>query len=155
MRRTPECWHRTIRMGAVAFALAATACPSAIAEQGATTTADPGHRPRGPRLPWPSTNAVGKRSDGGWSVLACVALVLAACGGLAVASRRIGPRGAGGTMMQVVGRVGLSPKHSVYLLRIGRRVLVVGAGPQGPPALIAELDEVPEETSAPRNGAES
>ncbi len=49
----------------------------------------------------------------------------------------------------------LSPKHSVYLLRVGRRVLVVGAGPQGPPALIAELADEPQEPPAPQRGAES
>ncbi len=42
----------------------------------------------------------------------------------------------------------LSPKHAVYLLRVGRRVLVVGAGPQGPPALITELDDVPQDPPA-------
>ena len=40
-----------------------------------------------------------------------------------------------------VSRVSLSPKHSVYLLRAGRRLLLVGAGPQGAPALISELDD--------------
>ena len=74
--------------------------------------------------------------------MACLALVLAVCGGIAVAARRLGPRAAAGAV-EVVGRVSLSPKHSVYLLRVGRRVLVVGAGPQGPPALIAELEDVP------------
>ena len=53
--------------------------------------------------------------------------------------------------MQVVGRVSLSPKHTVHMLRVGRRVLVVGVGPQGAPALISELDELGEiETDAPQ-----
>jgi flagellar biogenesis protein FliO len=75
--------------------------------------------------------------------LAGIALVLAVCGGIAVAIRRFGPRAPTGAV-QVVGRVSLSPKHSIYLLRIGRRVLLVGAGPQGPPSLISELEELPE-----------
>ena len=53
--------------------------------------------------------------------------------------------------MQVVGRVSLSPKHSVYLLRIGRRVLLVGAGPQGAPSLIAELDDLPGSRAEPED----
>jgi len=44
----------------------------------------------------------------------------------------------------VVSRTSLSPKHSVYVLRIGRRVLLVGTGPQGAPSLITELDELAE-----------
>jgi flagellar biogenesis protein FliO len=70
-------------------------------------------------------------------------LVLAAGGGLAAAARRFRPGSATGAV-QIVGRVSLSPKHSVYVLRVGRRVLLVGAGTQGPPALISELDELPE-----------
>jgi flagellar biogenesis protein FliO len=86
--------------------------------------------------------------------MACLALVLVACGGVAVLVRRMAPRATAGAV-QVVGRVGLSPKHSVYLLRVGRRVLVLGAGPQGPPALIAELDDIPEDPPAAQQGAES
>jgi flagellar biogenesis protein FliO len=85
---------------------------------------------------------------------AVLALLLAVVGGVAVAARRIGPRGPAGAI-QVVGRVGLSPRHSVYLLRVGRRTLVVGAGPQGPPALIAELADEPHESPTPKRGAES
>jgi flagellar biogenesis protein FliO len=93
-------------------------------------------------------------SDNGWSGMACVALALIVCGGAAVWARRLGPRAAAGAV-QVIGRVSLSPKHSVYLLRVGRRVLVLGAGPQGPPALITELDEVPHDPPAAEQGAES
>ncbi len=73
-----------------------------------------------------------------WS--AGVAIALATCGAIALASRRRSPRSAP-VELQVVGRASLTPKHGVYVLRVGRRVLVVGAGPQGPPSLITELDE--------------
>ena len=53
-------------------------------------------------------------------------------------------RGMGQGRLQVISRVGLSPKHTVYLLRAGGRVLLVGTGPQGAPSLISELDEVPQ-----------
>jgi hypothetical protein len=86
-------------------------------------------------------------ADGWWSGKACAALALAVCGLIAVAARRRGPRSPVAAV-EVVGRVSLSPKHAVYLLRVGRRVLVVGAGPQGPPALITELDDVPPDPPA-------
>ena len=115
-------------------------------------------RPLRPSVtPWLRTDAGGTGStglDNGWSGMACLALVLVACGGVAVLIRRMAPRATAGAV-QVVGRVGLSPKHSVYLLRVGRRILVLGAGPQGPPALIAELDDIPEDPPAAQQGAES
>jgi hypothetical protein len=96
----------------------------------------------------------GKRSAGsdGWGpAWAVLALILAAGGGLAAAARRFRPGPATGAV-QVVGRVSLSPKHSVYVLRVGRRMLLVGAGTQGPPALITELDDLPEIPPGDRRG---
>ena len=86
--------------------------------------------------------------------MAGLALVLAVCGGIAVAARRLVPRAAAGSI-EVVGRVSLSPRHSVFLLRVGRRTLVVGAGPQGPPALITELEDIPQGPAKPHQGVES
>ena len=82
-------------------------------------------------------------SSDGWAPgIAGVALALAVVGGLATIARRFTPRPPSGTV-QVVGRVSLSPKHSVYMLRVGQRVLLLGAGPQGPPSLITELEDIP------------
>lgn len=158
MRQLHDSWRRSIRAGALALAMLSiegttTWAEDAKSPESPTPAVEEARRPRGPRLAWPSANASNRRPDGGWSTLAFVALALAAGGGIAIASRRASQRGAAGAM-QVVGRVGLSPKHSVYLLRIGRRVLVVGAGPQGPPSLIAELDDVPEESRTTQEGAE-
>jgi len=105
-------------------------------------------------LPWMRGGTGVTGSDNWGASTACLALVLAVCGGLAVAARRLGPR-APNSPVQVVSRVSLSPKHSVYLLRVGRRVLVVGAGPQGPPALITELVDEPQEPPAPQREADS
>jgi hypothetical protein len=81
------------------------------------------------------------RLGDGWSAgLGGVALVLAVCGGLAAAAQRLLPRAASGDV-RVVGRVSLSPKHTVYLIRVGGRTLLVGAGPQGAPVLISELSD--------------
>ncbi len=82
-------------------------------------------------------------SESWWPGMAGIALILAICGGITVVARRFAPRPVAGAV-QVVGRVGLSPKHAVYLLRVGKKVLLVGAGPQGPPSLISELDDVPD-----------
>jgi Flagellar biosynthesis protein, FliO len=79
-------------------------------------------------------------SGGGWLGAAGLALALALCGGIGLALRRV-PRRADSSLLQVVGRVSLSPRHSVVLLRIGDRVLIVGAGTQGPPALLGELSD--------------
>jgi len=93
------------------------------------------------------------RSDAWYWEMAGVAVVLAVSGGLVAAARRFLPQGGAGGL-QVISRVSLSPKHSVYVLRAGRRVLLVGAGPQGAPALISELDDFPEnEPAAPQGEA--
>jgi flagellar biogenesis protein FliO len=92
--------------------------------------------------------------DYSWWGMAGITLTLAICGGVYAACRRLLPQNAAGSV-QVVSRVSLSPKHTVYVLRIGRRALLVGAGPQGAPALITELDDFPDaEPSAPSQGVE-
>jgi flagellar protein FliO/FliZ len=77
-----------------------------------------------------------------------MALALAICGGCMVLARRFAPR-VGNGAIQVVGRVSLSPRHTVYLLRVGERVLLLGAGPQGAPTLLGEIDEFTD--AAPRS----
>lgn len=89
-----------------------------------------------------------------WSIAAVgVTLVLAGAGVIAALLRRNFAQ-TGGATIAVISRVHLSPKHTVYLLRVGRRVLLVGTGPHGAPALIGELDEladlVPELSSGAR-----
>jgi hypothetical protein len=81
--------------------------------------------------------------------MAGIAILLALGGGIAAAARRFAPVNGTGAL-KVISRVGLSPKHTVYLLRAGGRVLLVGTGPQGAPALISELDEFPQ--IEPANG---
>ncbi len=72
-----------------------------------------------------------------------VALALAFIGWGSVAARRYVPQGASAPLaaLRVVGRTSLSPRHSVYLLDVGGRVLIVGTGPQGAPSLLGELSE--------------
>jgi hypothetical protein len=102
-----------------------------------------------------SSGARAGGADGWYLGLAGIALALAVCGGFVATARRLFPQGAS-PGVQIVSRVSLSPKHSVYLLRIGGRVLLVGAGPQGPPTLISELDDDPcESEPTSRQGGEA
>src|SRR5271157_267599 len=43
--------------------------------------------------------------------------------------------------LRVVGRVSLSSRHSIFLVRAGERVLLIGTGSQGAPSLLGELTE--------------
>jgi flagellar protein FliO/FliZ len=89
-------------------------------------------------------SATGARGSDAWYwEMGITALVLAACGGLVAVAKRLSPQGGAGGL-RVVSRVSLSPKHSVYVVRAGGRTLLIGAGPQGAPALISELDDFPE-----------
>ena len=99
--------------------------------------------------------AIHSRGSDAWTMgMVGVTLVLAVCGGLIAAGRRLMPSGAGAAM-QVVGRVSLSPKHAVFMLRVGQRVLLVGVGPQGAPALISELDGLAEIEPEPPRGEQA
>lgn len=46
--------------------------------------------------------------------------------------------------VRVLERVALSPRRQLYLVQADRRVFLLGAGEAGPPALIAELEPVPD-----------
>jgi len=74
-----------------------------------------------------------------WLAPSGFALALALFGGASVACRRFLPRDGGSPgALRVVGRTSLSPKHAVHLVRAGDRILMIGTGPQGPPALLGE-----------------
>ncbi|AGA31456.1 FliO/MopB family protein [Singulisphaera acidiphila] len=83
-------------------------------------------------------------SSGWWLGTGGIALALALCGGISVASKRYLPTRNGTSSMRVVGRTVLSPKHSVYLLEVGERVLIIGTGGQGAPSLLGELTDTAE-----------
>jgi hypothetical protein len=78
------------------------------------------------------------RSASGWWIgTAGIALALATFGAISLASRRM-PTGRGSGPFEVMARASLSPKHTVYLMRAGDQMLILGTGPQGPPALLGE-----------------
>jgi flagellar biosynthetic protein FliO len=70
--------------------------------------------------------------------LLAVALVLGALGALVWTMKRKGwaqgrvssSRGAQ-TQLEVIGRLALTPQHSVHLIRLADRILLVGLSPQG------------------------
>jgi hypothetical protein len=112
--------------------------------------AEPSDSPGAARRPFASRDASGMRrgparaeGQGGgswWLGTAGVALALAVAGWASVAAKRFVPKaGAGAVGLRVVGRTNLSPKHTVYLLQAGDRVLIVGTGHQGPPSLLGEM----------------
>ena len=70
--------------------------------------------------------------------LLAVALVLGALGALVWLLKRKGLAGGGvrvkrdvQTQLEVVGRLALTPQHSVHLIRLADRVLLVGLSPGG------------------------
>ncbi len=87
-------------------------------------------------------------SSGWWLSSVGITLVLVVCGALCVAARKYRPQGSTG-LVQVVGRVSLSPRHSIFLVRAGPRVLLIGTGAQGAPALLGELTGTSEPDRAP------
>jgi len=79
-------------------------------------------------------------ATGWWFGTAGIALTLAACGGISIAARKYLPQSSS-PLLRVIGRVSLSPRHSVYLLRVDGRVLLIGAGPQGAPSYLGEFPD--------------
>lgn len=77
----------------------------------------------------------------GLTVLSAVALV-----GLRLGARRSGAAAG----MRVVGRLGLEPRRSIYLVEVCGRFFVVGVG-EGPMALLAEVErpELPAAAAEP------
>ncbi len=113
--------------------------------------AAPGLEPAAPPArPFPPRGSIVRRgaehpegASGWWLGTAGIALALAVCGGISAATRRgwRWPQATAGTTLRVVGRTSLSPRHTVHLLSIGERVLIVGTGPQGAPSLLGELTD--------------
>jgi hypothetical protein len=87
-------------------------------------------------------SALSGNSLGWWLGPVGIVVVLAAFGGLSMVLRKFPPRPqTAGREVQVVGRTALSPRHTIHMVRAGDRLLLIGTGPQGPPALLGEFDE--------------
>ena len=134
---------RSRRLLAIAGTCAALTSSEAFADGTPPTASIP--RPEAEaRIPAPPRSrspAASPDSGGGWWLgTAGIAAALAVFGGASVASKRFLPSRDSGPI-QVVGRSSLSAKHSVYLLRVGDRVLILGAGPQGAPSTLGEVTD--------------
>ena len=104
----------------------------------------PDERQPAPVRPEPVSGTVGSSpaSAGWWGGSAGIGLALAAVGGVALLSRRFVPgREIAAGSLRVVGRVNLSTRQAVCLVRAGNRTLIVGTGPNGPPTLLGEWSE--------------
>jgi flagellar protein FliO/FliZ len=139
----------TLRRLAIAGAAWATliAWPASttLAEERPPTASIPGpdgaERALAPTRSRPASARASSDSGAGWWLgTAGIAAALAVFGGVSVASKRFLPARES-ALLQVVGRSSLSSKHSVYLLRVGDRVLILGAGPQGPPSTLGEVTD--------------
>lgn len=53
-----------------------------------------------------------------------------------------------GGRIQVIERVHLDPKRTLWLLRVDEKELLVGAGDSGPPVLLGEIGETEREADA-------
>jgi len=83
--------------------------------------------------------------SGLWKTIAALAAVVALVVVIRFAARRLGmgPSGAPGERIEVLSRRGLSAKHQVVLLRIGKRELLVGVSPGGV-NLLTEIEPLAE-----------
>ncbi len=94
-----------------------------------------------PRPSGQSRSAAGTAGSGfGWVGPAAITLVLAVAGAGGVLLRKTSTRPESG-MLRVVGRTSIAPRHALALVQVGDRVLIVGHGPDGPPALLGEIDD--------------
>lgn len=139
--------RRFVPTAALLLALVPSALPArADAGPTAAATSAATKRPFSPRGATATSRPTpGAEGSGGWWLgTAGIALALAACGWMSVAARRYLPgaslaTGSARATLRVVGRTSLSPRHTVYLLDVGDRVLIVGTGPQGAPSLLGEM----------------
>jgi flagellar protein FliO/FliZ len=132
-----------------ALAVVASMAPPAKAD-GAPPSPTPDGRyqiVRHPKSGRPGTSIPASTSSW-WMGTAGIALALAAFGGMSLAAKKFLPQSESGPL-RVVGRTSLSPKHAVYLLKAGDKVLIVGTGPGGSPTLLGEMPP-DAATSSPR-----
>ena len=89
----------------------------------------------------PATELIGQSLGLSASILAIGAVLLIAgrhYQSRLVQSGRLGPVAGLSDRPQVTGRIRLTPRQSVHVVRVGGRVLVLGTGPQGSPELLTE-----------------
>jgi flagellar biogenesis protein FliO len=86
----------------------------------------------------PDAGARSSAQGGWWMGSAGIALALAATGALCTLARKRWPSDSS-KLLRVIGKVSLSPRHSICLVQAGQRVLLIGTGAGGAPSLLGEL----------------
>ena len=77
--------------------------------------------------------------SGLWLGGAGFALALFGLGAAVLSTRRRSTKpGDETTVLRVAGRVALSPRQAVHLLKVGDRTILIGTGTQGPPSFLGE-----------------
>ena len=144
----------TICLAAFAMTIAAGRAARADAPASRSAVGQAETRPVKPARPDEAeSRRVGR--DGGGSVwgwlrtLAALALVVGLIFAIRLVLRRLGPGGkapAGSETLKVLARSSLSARHQLYAVRFGRRVVLVGMGPEGLTALgeITDAGEIAE-----------
>ena len=113
-----------------------------LAACGPARAEEPRHKiNRGESVANPAGKAAAS-SAGLWLSTGGVGVALAAFGVYSLAAKKVRPAG-DSPSLRVIGRASLSARQSVYLVKVGDRTLIVGAGAQGPPSLLGELAETP------------
>lgn len=155
----------TICLIASAISIAAARAAQADAPASRSAVGQAETRPVKPARPDASeSRRVGR--DGGSSLwgwlrtLAALALVVGLIFAIRWVLRRLGPGAkapAGSETLKVLARSSLSARHQLYAVRFGRRVVLVGMGPEGLTALgeITDADEIAESFGAGKAEAES
>ena len=156
-RRKLAILRRDRTLGSVvvlALLLTGTAAPGQEADPAPIRVPPPSSQPARAGAAGASRVGLGlPHSSGWWFGTSGIALVLAVCGTVCALARRYRPQDSHG-LLRVVGRVSLSPRHSIFMVRAGRRMLLVGTGNQGAPTLLGELydDDQPDGTTGPADG---
>ena len=88
----------------------------------------------------------GESASGWWLGPVGIAAAFAVVGGASLASRRFNLNlglglGREAGIIGVLGQARLSPKHSVHLVRVGGRVLILGTGAGGSPTTLGEVTD--------------
>ena len=146
----PRTVFRNLKILCVGWGIALGSVDLSRADEAATPTRHPISRTDFPSRAKTKSSST---STGFWLSTGGVAAALAVFGAIGLTAKKVRPA-SDSPSLRVVGRTNLSPRQTVYLVQVGERTLILGAGSQGPPTLLGELTEttaaIPAETAIKR-----